>query len=99
MIKSIIALFTTLFTILVFLSPANADTVFPEEKATGTFSSLIVPVHDTKTKKSKKEKKQRSSAQRIRDEKYLSFECQAEDTTCEPPHKNETYNPDYNSYN
>jgi|GEM_PF-5743045 len=32
MIKSIIALFTTLFTILVFLSPATANSKLTEEK-------------------------------------------------------------------
>ncbi len=99
MIKSTIALLTTFLTITLFLSPALADSVPLEETETQSISSLIVPVHDVKAKKTKQAKKQRSEAQRIRDEKYIGFECVPEDNTCEQEHNNDTYNPPYNSSN
>ena len=99
MIKSTIALITTLFTLTVFLSPATADTEPPVEKEKPNLSSLIIPVHDTKTKKSKNWKTYRSEAQKIRAEKYLDFECAPEDNTCENPYNNEANNPDYNTSN
>ncbi|GAA6210396.1 hypothetical protein NBRC116602_01360 [Hyphomicrobiales bacterium 4NK60-0047b] len=99
MIKSTIALLTTLFTLFVFLSPATADTEFPEEKAAETYSALIVPVNETKAKKSKKQNQHTNSAQRIRDEKYLDLRCEDEEVNCQHPYKNGTFNPDYNTSN
>lgn len=99
MIKSTIALLTTLFTIFVFLSPATADTEFPEEKEPATYSALTIPVNETKAKKAKKSQSYENSAKKIRDEKYLDFRCEDEEVNCKHPYKNGTFNPDYNTSN
>lgn len=98
MIKSTIALLTTLFTIFVFLSPATADTELQKEKAPETFSALTVPTLN-QTVKNEKAERTHSTAERVRNEKYLKLDCEPEEINCEPAYKNGTFNPDYNTSN
>ncbi|MEP3476243.1 MAG: hypothetical protein ABJN57_08505 [Hyphomicrobiales bacterium] len=96
MIKSTIALFTTLFTLFVFLSPATADTELQKEKKSGTFSSLIVPKLNNTNKTTTNT---HNTSERMRNEKYLKLDCEPEETNCEQAYKNGTYNPNYNTTN